>query len=428
MTTLQTSPDTYTKTDETPKQPFLSGVTAPLGMFFKSLRRNPAGFAGFIGLVFFLIFTIIGPLFVPFDGEAKLDQIAAPPGSRMQLITRSADAERLRTVDDFGPDDTLGYIDKTGGEFWFEEYEASLGEDAELPFDTELFRFRSGRGIEDAIVGLAEGEADALIVFSETVDAFLIENTDEAQQEQFADIVVSNAAFGPPHLLGTDTQGRDIFSHIVNGGALLIFVAVVAGIFSTLIAVTLGSLAAMLGGVVDRVLVSAANFVLTIPQFPLLVVLALLIGEYLNNPFLLAGLIAILSWPVLMRAVRAQVLSLREREFVEAAQSLGLGMGHIVFREILPNMMSFVAINFIFSVTSAMYQQIGLIFLGMAPINDYTWGVMLFFGRTRGTLFSTDSMSMVLSPVVAIALFQVSMVLFARALEEMFDPRLRTAN
>jgi peptide/nickel transport system permease protein len=169
-----------------------------------------------------------------------------------------------------------------------------------------------------------------------------------------------------------------------------------------------------------------ANFVLTIPQFPLLVVLALLVGQQLNNPVLLAGLIAVLSWPVLMRAVRAQVLSLREREFVEAARSLGLGLPHIIFREILPNMMSFVAISYIFAVTSAMYQQVGLIFLGMAPINEYTWGVMLFFGRTRGTLFSPDSMSMVLSPVIAIALFQVSMVLFARALEEMFDPRLRT--
>ncbi len=65
----------------------------------------------------------------------------------------------------------------------------------------------------------------------------------------------------------------------------------------------------------------------------------------------------------------------------------------------------------------------------MAPINDYTWGVMLYFGRTRGTLFSADSASMVLSPVIAIALFQVMHgTLFARALEEMFDPRLRTAS
>src|SRR5690606_3036300 len=194
---------------------------------------------------------------------------------------------------------------------------------------------------------------------------------------------------------------------------------------STLIAVTLGALAALIGGVVDNLITAVANLVLTIPSFPLLVVLAALIQ--LNNSLLLALLIALLSWPVLMRAVRSQVLSLRERDYVEAAFALDLGLPHIILREILPNMMSFVAINFIFAVTKAMYDQVGLIFLGMVPINDYTWGVMLYFGRTRGTLFSPDSASMVLAPVLAIALFQVSMVLFARSLEEMFDPRLRTA-
>jgi peptide/nickel transport system permease protein len=84
-----------------------------------------------------------------------------------------------------------------------------------------------------------------------------------------------------------------------------------------------------------------------------------------------------------------------------------------------------VAISLIFAITEAMYSQVGLIFLGMAPVSDYNWGVMIFFGRSRGTLFSPDSAAMVLAPIFAIALFQVSMVLFARGLEEAFDPRLR---
>ena len=259
-----------------------------------------------------------------------------------------------------------------------------------------------------------------MVIFSDQVKKYI------TASPEYADLVVSNADLGAPHLLGTDTQGRDIFSHIINGGTSLIMTAVLAGLFSTIIAVILGALAALVGGVVDNVLTSVANFVLTIPAFPLLIVLAALIK--LDNFILLAALIAALSWPVLMRAIRSQVLSLRERDYVEAAVALDLGLRHIILREILPNMMSFVAINFIFAITSAMYQQVGLVFLGMAPINDYTWGVMLYFGRTRGTLFSTDSASMVLSPVIAIAVFQVCMVLFARALEEMFDPRLRTAN
>jgi len=294
-------------------------------------------------------------------------------------------------------------------------------------FTVREFRWRGGRGVPDALEALAAGEIDALVIFSESVRRYITAPSAQqaAQAETFADLVVSNPALGPVHLFGTDTQGRDIFSHIVNGGSVLIFTALLAGFLSTLIAVTLGSLAALLGGIVDRGLTALANFVLVIPRFPLLVVLASLIQ--LNNVVLLATLIAALSWPSLMRALRAQVLSLRERDYVEAAVALDLGTRHIILREILPNMISFVAINFIFAITHAMYEQVGLVLLGMAPINDYTWGVMLYFGRTRGTLFSPDGASMVLAPVLAIALFQVSMVMFARAMEEIFDPRLRTS-
>ena len=404
--------------------PFIGTLVLTVTVFFKALRRNKVGMVGFIGLVFFALMSLFGPMLVPFDDDVKLDQIGAPPGSQVKILVQSANVDRFRSLDDL-QGQVVGVIDRSGAELLLDDYLAGFDED-NPPFEVELTRFSSGLGIPEAIEGLANGEVDALIIWSDNITDYVTSNRDVAQGEQFSDLVVSGS-LGKRYLLGTDTQGRDIFSHIVNGGSSLIFVALLAGLFSTMVAVLLGSTAALVGGILDRLLVSAANFVLTIPQFPVLVVLALLIGSQLNNPFLLAGLIAALSWPVLMRAVRAQVLSLREREFVEAAQALGLGLPHIILREILPNMMSFVAINFIFAVTSAMYQQIGLIFLGMAPINDYTWGVMLFFGRTRGTLFSPDSMSMVLSPVIAIALFQVCMVLFARSLEEMFDPRLRSS-
>lgn len=385
-------------------------LTSPFAVFFRALGRNRAGMVGFIGLVIYAIWIFILPRFVPFDSTVRLDQIAAPPGSRDQLLVRPEDATRYRTLSDLAGK-IVGTVAQTGNEETIADYEDT--------FEVEENRWRSGNGIEQTLQKLVDGEVDAMIIFSDQVKKQVTGSAD------FGQLVVSNPELGKPHLLGTDTQGRDIFSHIINGGTLLILTALLAGLFSTLIAVMLGATAALLGGIADNVLTTAANFVLTIPSFPLLVVLASLIP--LTNFVLMAALIAALSWPVLMRAVRSQVLSLRERDYVEAAVSLDLGLPHIILREILPNMMSFVAINFIFAVTSAMYQQVGLIFLGMAPINDYTWGVMLYFGRNRGTLFSADSASMVLSPVIAIALFQVSMVLFARALEEMFDPRLRTA-
>src|SRR5207248_1886798 len=126
------------------------------------------------------------------------------------------------------------------------------------------------------------------------------------------------------HLLGTDSEGRDILIQMINGGQSIIVVGAVAALISTLISITFGALAAYLGGVVDNVVMLVADVVLTLPQIVLLAVLATFIR--LNSPWLLAAIIALLSWPTLLRAVRAQVLSLKEREYVEAARVLDLGV------------------------------------------------------------------------------------------------------
>jgi peptide/nickel transport system permease protein len=145
-----------------------------------------------------------------------------------------------------------------------------------------------------------------------------------------------------------------------------------------------------------------------------------------NNVTLLAVILGALAWPSLTRAIRAQVLSLRERDFVEAARALDLGTGHIILREILPNMMSYIAISLIFAMTSAIYAQVGLVFLGLVPFSGTNWGVMLSLAWTRGAIFYRDSLWYIMSPVAAIALFQLSLVSLTRSLEEVFNPRLRT--
>ncbi|MBI1277501.1 MAG: ABC transporter permease subunit [Anaerolineaceae bacterium] len=224
--------------------------------------------------------------------------------------------------------------------------------------------------------------------------------------------------------LGLDWQGRSVLSHIVNGGQTLIVTSVVAGLLATGIAVILGSMAGLLGGVIDQVFSSISNFILTIPQTPLLLVLAGLIK--LDNRILLAVLFAVLNWPALMRAIRAQVLSLRERDYVEAAIALDLGTWHIISREVFPNMISYIAVNTIFSVRAAMYNLVLLVILGLVPLTEPDWGVMIFMGRQQGALFNPNAASMLISPIVAIALFQLCLVLFTRSLEEIFNPRLRS--
>ncbi|HLV37210.1 MAG TPA: ABC transporter permease subunit [Spirillospora sp.] len=388
--------------------------------FFRVLVRNRAGLIGFCGLILNLLLTFIAPSFVRFDDEVKLDEIAGPPGSRIQLLVRRENADQYTSFESLAGK-KVGVVDQTGGPSLIRPYADTL--------EVETFAWnsrRAGPGIVAALNALADGEIDAMLIFSKSVREYVTEPRDAQHREAFSDLVVSNPTLGPPRLLGTDTQGRDIASHIVHGGRELILVAVGAGMISTLIAVFLGSSAAILGGIADQVLSAFTNLILAIPQFPLLVVLAGLLP--VTSPVFLAILIGVLSWPTLMRSVRSQVLSLRERDYVEAAVALDLGTRHIMFREILPNMVSYIAVHLIFSITAAMYSQIGLVVLGLAPINNYTWGVMLYFGRSRGTLFNPDGASMALAPVIAIALFQVFMIMFARSLEEVFDPRLRRSH
>lgn len=237
----------------------------------------------------------------------------------------------------------------------------------------------------------------------------------------------SNSLFSGPteeFPLGLDWQGRDILSHIVHGGRQLIITSVQAGLLSTVIAVALGSAAGLLGGIVDQLLSALSNFILTIPQLPLLLVLASLLT--FDNNFMLAVLLASLNWPGLMRAVRAQVYSLRERDYVEAAIALDLGLWHIITREVFPNMISYIAVNLIFSIRGAMYGLVVLVVLGMVPLKEPDWGVMIFMARSQGALFNPNAAMMLIAPILAIALFQLSLVLFSRSLEEIFNPRLRS--
>ena len=209
----------------------------------------------------------------------------------------------------------------------------------------------------------------------------------------------------------------------MHGGKDVLYVGFLASLIATFIAVTLGSLSAVIGGRFDGLMMGLTDIVLTIPQFPLLAVLAGLVQ--FNSLSLLAVILGLLSWPVLLRAIRSQVLSLKERDYVEAALALDLGTRHIIFSEILPNIMAFIAISFALGMTNAIYQQVGLIYLGLVPLSGTNWGVMINLAWVRGAIFFKDSLFYILSPIMAIALFQLSVVWMTRSLEEVFNPRLR---
>jgi peptide/nickel transport system permease protein len=223
--------------------------------------------------------------------------------------------------------------------------------------------------------------------------------------------------------LGTDFQGRDVLNQIVYGGRDILNVAFLAAFFSTFIAVTFGSLAATLGGKLDLAILAIADVVLTVPHLIVLIVVAAIFRP--EGFLMLALLLASLQWAGLLRQVRAQILSLKEREYVEAARSLDLGLFHIIFREMLPNMASYIAIHFIFAMTGTVYAQVGLIVLGLIPLSGANWGSMLYLAQSQGALYFSDSFWYIFSPILAISLFQLSLVALSAGLEDVFNPRLR---
>ena len=184
------------------------------------------------------------------------------------------------------------------------------------------------------------------------------------------------------YLLGTDELGRDIWTRLLNGGRMSMTIGAVAVIISTTIGIIVGSLSGYFGGKLDMVLQRIAEVVGALPFLPFAMILSSLIGNSMSGNqkiILIMVILGLLGWTGLQRLVRAQVLSVREQEYVIAAKSLGIKERNIVFRHILPNVISVIIVSATLSFASSMLTEATLSFLGFgvqAP--QPTWGNMLF--------------------------------------------------
>ena len=224
------------------------------------------------------------------------------------------------------------------------------------------------------------------------------------------------------HWLGTDFAGRDNIALLIYGGADILLLAFATGLITVALSAAIGAAAAYFGGRIDTVLTGLTDLWLTVPRFVLLIVIASLVK--IDSTLGLALIIALFSWPALARLIRSQILSLKRREFVEAAQLLDLGAPHIIVREMLPNMMAFIVISVIGGMTQAIYAQTSLVFLGIVPLTD-NWGVLFSLAYSRNAIYDGEAAWSLIAPMGAIIALQLCLVLLARALEEGFNPRLR---
>ncbi|WP_106364375.1 ABC transporter permease [Glycomyces artemisiae] len=225
------------------------------------------------------------------------------------------------------------------------------------------------------------------------------------------------------HWLGTQYEGKDTFTILVNSGAQPIWVGTLAALMATFVAVTLGSVAGYFRGRIDAVLLQLTDVTVTIPQFLLMLAVVAFFEDI--PPWGISIVVGSTMWAFLFRSIRAQVMSLKEREFVEAARLQNLGASRIVFREILPNMAGFIFVNFVISVNQAIYAIVGLYVLGLMPSGTPNWGLMIHQSWSQNFYLNPVALPFVVTPLIMIVLFTIGLVTMGRGLDQALNPRLR---
>jgi peptide/nickel transport system permease protein len=225
------------------------------------------------------------------------------------------------------------------------------------------------------------------------------------------------------HLLGTDRWGRDWLALLLLGLRYSLLIAVLAGSVATAVGIVIGFVAGYKGGRLDNVLRTMTDMVLVIPSLPLLVTLAAYIPRV--NVVVMALLLAAFSWPFTTRTIRSQVLSLKERPYVDLAKTAGMGDFEIIFAEILPNLLPYLGVSLAISMGAAMLAEIGLQLIGLGPGNINTLGLMINWTIRWGAL-GLGKWQMVFAPVSCLVLIFVGLNLVNIGLEQAFNPRLRS--
>jgi peptide/nickel transport system permease protein len=219
-------------------------------------------------------------------------------------------------------------------------------------------------------------------------------------------------------LFGTDNLGRDIYSQILYGARTSLTVAFLATLTSVTIGIIMGVFSGFFGGKIDELLMRITELFQVIPRFFLALTLIALFGASLWNLIVVIGLS---SWPRTARLVRAEMLSLKEREFVEAARALGSGNLNLMFDEIFPNATPPVIVNASLEVANAITLESGLAFLGLGDPYVFSWGRIL--GNAQ--MFLRTAWWMAVFPGLAIALTVLALNLIGDGLNEALNPRLR---
>ncbi|GAB3960205.1 ABC transporter permease [Streptomyces sparsus] len=237
---------------------------------------------------------------------------------------------------------------------------------------------------------------------------------------------MSDDILQPPsaaHWFGTTQTGQDVFSQILVGTRGVLVVGFTAAVFATLLAVLIGVSAGFLGGVADELLSALSNVFLVIPGLPLIIIIASFVED--AGDLLIALVISVTAWAWGARVLRAQTLSLRRRDYVEAARATGEPTWRIIVFEVMPNLTAVIASGFVGTVVFAVLLEITLAFIGVADISNWNWGTVLFWAQSNQAL-AQGAWWWFVPAGLCIALLGTALSLINFGIDEFVNPRLRT--
>ncbi len=224
------------------------------------------------------------------------------------------------------------------------------------------------------------------------------------------------------HPFGTDWLGRDVFRQVIAGTGSVLEIAFYSAIFTVVIGTVLGIVSGYLGGWVDKIIMAITNIFLSIPSFPIYLLLAAIVT--ISTPISLAVIISVWSWAGLCRSIRVQIMSLKERDFIQICTVMHMSKAHIIFKELMPNVFSYIAINFVMAMRNAIMASVGIMLVGLAAYDPTNWGAIINAARTKG-LMNVKNIYILLYPLVCIIVFQIATLLLSNGLDETLNPRLK---
>lgn len=228
---------------------------------------------------------------------------------------------------------------------------------------------------------------------------------------------------GTENLLGTNQFGQDILAMLIHATPAMLLMIIGGAVFATGIGALVGIVSGYKGGRLDEVLMTISDTAMMLPGLPLIIVIGAIWEP--TNPFIVGILVSINAWAGTARGLRSQVLTIREESYVEASRVMGVSTPSILRKDITPQLLPLILVNFVMSGRGVIFNSVALYFLGVLPVQNVNWGVMLQQAYEAGAVTSPTLFYTILFPLLTIVILSWGMIMLSQGLDRVVNVRVR---